>query len=104
MAMEGTADCGAMSEALVFLEHFRDLPDPRQRGKVIYPLNEVLLLCPMAVLAGAENHRRCSALWREEDFASAALPAVLRAGDPKPLADRECAAVAHKKEVQHELA
>ena len=42
--MEGTADCGAMSEALVFLEHFRDLPDPRQRGKVIYPLNEVLLL------------------------------------------------------------
>ena len=53
--MEGTADCGAMSEALVFLEHFRDLPDPRQRGKVIYPLNEVLLLCLMAVLAGAET-------------------------------------------------
>jgi hypothetical protein len=55
MAMEGTADCGAMSEALVFLAHFRDLPDPRQRGKVIYPLNEVLLLCLMAVLAGAET-------------------------------------------------
>jgi hypothetical protein len=49
------ADCGAMSEALVFLEHFRDLPDPRQRWKVIYPLNEVLLLCLMAVLAGAET-------------------------------------------------
>jgi hypothetical protein len=34
MVMEGTADCGALSEALIFLEHFRDLPDPRQ-GTII---------------------------------------------------------------------
>ena len=54
--MDGTAaDCGAFGEAVVFLTHFRDLPDPRQRGKVTYPLDEVLLLCLLAVLAGAET-------------------------------------------------
>jgi hypothetical protein len=41
-------------EAVVFLNHFKDLPDPRQLGKVIYPLDEVLLLCLLAVLTGAE--------------------------------------------------
>jgi len=46
---------GALSETIVFLDHFRSLPDPRQRGKVIYPLDEVLLLCLLAVLAGAES-------------------------------------------------
>ncbi len=45
----------ALSETIVFLDHFRSLPDPRQRGKVIYPLEEVLLLCLLAVLAGAES-------------------------------------------------
>ena len=29
--------------------------DPRQRGKVCYPLEEILLLCLVAVLAGAET-------------------------------------------------
>jgi predicted transposase YbfD/YdcC len=46
---------GALGETIVFLDHFRSLPDPRQRGKVIYPLDEVLLLCLLAVLAGAES-------------------------------------------------
>jgi predicted transposase YbfD/YdcC len=46
---------GALGETIVFLDHFRSLPDPRQRGKVIYPLEEVLLLCLLAVLAGAES-------------------------------------------------
>lgn len=45
---------GALSEGLVFLDHFESLPDPRQGGKVIYPLDEFLLLCLLAVLAGAE--------------------------------------------------
>ena len=45
----------ALSDAVVFLNHFKDLPDPRQAGKVIYPLDEVLLLCLLAVLAGAES-------------------------------------------------
>jgi predicted transposase YbfD/YdcC len=49
------ADCGALSESVVFLAHFSGLEDPRQQGKVVYPLNEVLLLCLMAVLAGAET-------------------------------------------------
>jgi len=34
---------------------FSDLDDPRQRAKVLYPLDEVLLLCLMAVLCGAES-------------------------------------------------
>ena len=42
-------------ETVVFLDYFKDLPDPRQPGKVIYPLPEVLLLCLLAVLAGAET-------------------------------------------------
>jgi predicted transposase YbfD/YdcC len=51
---EPSAGRGAQSEAFVFLSFFADLPDPRQPGKVIYPLQEVLLLCLLAVLAGAE--------------------------------------------------
>lgn len=54
--MDGdSADCGALGEAIVFLRYFKDLPDPRQRGKVMYPLEEVLLLCLLGVLAGAET-------------------------------------------------
>ena len=54
--MDGKAtDCGAFDEAVVFLSYFNNLPDPRQRGKVIYPLDEVLLLSLLAVLAGAES-------------------------------------------------
>jgi predicted transposase YbfD/YdcC len=50
-----TTDCGALGEAVVFLNHFKDMPDPRQRGKVTYPLDEVLLFALLAVLAGAES-------------------------------------------------
>jgi len=46
---------GALGEAVVFLDHFHGLRDPRQRGKVVYPLDEVLLLSLLAVLAGAES-------------------------------------------------
>jgi predicted transposase YbfD/YdcC len=52
---EAATECGALGEAVVFLSHFRDLPDPRQAGKVLYPLEEILLLCLLAVLAGAET-------------------------------------------------
>ena len=51
----GLVDRGAFGEAVAFLRHFSDLPDPRQRGKVTYPLDEVLLLCLLGVLAGAET-------------------------------------------------
>jgi hypothetical protein len=49
----GSRGCEAVAESVVFLRHFEDLPDPRQRAKVMYPLPEVLLLCLLAVLAGA---------------------------------------------------
>src|SRR5882757_4769050 len=47
--------CGACEESVVFLRYFEDLPDARQIGKVRYPLAEILLLCLLAVLAGAET-------------------------------------------------
>jgi len=54
--MEAAAGAfGAIGESVVFLDHFKDLPDPRQRGKITYPLAEVLLLCLLAVLGGAET-------------------------------------------------
>ena len=46
---------GAIGEGIVFLEYFGDLPDPRQAGKVAYPLDETVLLCLLSVLAGAET-------------------------------------------------
>jgi predicted transposase YbfD/YdcC len=45
----------AFEQVVDWLEHFEALDDPRQQGKVWYPLDEVLLLCLLAVLAGAES-------------------------------------------------
>lgn len=50
----GTAD-EAFDQVVDFLEHFEALDDPRQRAKVLYPLDEVLLLCLLGVLAGCES-------------------------------------------------
>jgi predicted transposase YbfD/YdcC len=50
-----TPGCEAFDETIVFLSFFKDLHDPRQPGKVSYPLDEILLLCLLAVLAGAET-------------------------------------------------
>lgn len=47
--------CAVAFETTVFLDHFNDLSDHRQAGKVIYPLDEILLLALLAVLAGAEG-------------------------------------------------
>src|SRR5579863_9957481 len=44
----------ALAETTSFLQYFIDMPDGRQAGKVIYPLDEILLLCLLAVLAGSE--------------------------------------------------
>src|SRR6266511_2731209 len=52
---KAAGEVGALGEALAFLGYFNDLPDHRQRGKVVYPLAEVLLLCLLAVLGGAET-------------------------------------------------
>jgi len=44
----------ALAETTVFLCYFKELPNHRQAGKVTYPLDEILLLCLLVVLAGAE--------------------------------------------------
>ena len=40
---------------LPLLDHFSSLDDPRQRGKVVYPLPEIMLVILCATLAGAED-------------------------------------------------
>jgi len=45
----------AYDQVVEWLEHFEPLEDPRQQGKVWYPLDETLLLCLLGVLAGAES-------------------------------------------------
>ena len=53
--VDTATDCAVFAETVVFLSYFKDLRDPRQQGKVEYPLDEILLLCLLAVLAGAES-------------------------------------------------
>ena len=45
----------AYDQVVGWLDHFEDLEDPRQAGKVAYPLDEMLLQCLLAVLAGADS-------------------------------------------------
>lgn len=44
----------AVCPGLTLLEHFSALEDPRQSWKVLYPLEEILLLVLCAVLSGAD--------------------------------------------------
>ncbi len=53
--MATAGEFGAIGESIVFLSYFKDFPDSRQSGKVVYPLDEVLLLCLLAVLGAAET-------------------------------------------------
>lgn len=57
------------------LEHFSALNDPRQPGKVLYPLPEVMLLVLCATLAGAEDFVEVR-LWGHQklDFLRSLLP------------------------------
>ena len=75
---KAAAEFGAIGEATVFLDYFKDLPDPRQRGKVVYPLDEVLLLCLLAVLGGAETFVDIARFGEKKLGASAPVPAVSR--------------------------
>jgi hypothetical protein len=49
----GAENREALAETTVFLSYFKDMLDHWQSGKVTYPLDEILLLCLLAVLAGA---------------------------------------------------
>lgn len=87
---------GAFEESVIFLDHFEGLADPRQPGKVTYTLDEVLLLCLLAVLAGAESvvdiarfgEKKLSLLRRFRPFADGTpshdqIGAILAALDPE---------------------
>jgi hypothetical protein len=51
-----TQKAGEAFDTIVdFLESFESLDDPRQRGNVLYPLDEVLLLVLLGVIAGCES-------------------------------------------------
>jgi len=45
----------AFDTVVDFLESFEGLEDPRQRAKVLYPLDEVLLLVLLGVISGCES-------------------------------------------------
>lgn len=53
-----------IAQSLGFLDHFSALSDPRQAGKVLYPLDEIMLLVLCAEVAGAEGFADI-ALWGE---------------------------------------
>ncbi|MFN7598211.1 MAG: ISAs1 family transposase [Cereibacter sp.] len=57
------------------LDHFSALDDPRQRGKVLYPLPEIMLLVLCATLAGAEDFVEIRHWGRQKlDFLRGLLP------------------------------
>ena len=41
--------------APAFLTHFQSVEDPRQQGKVLYPLEEIFLLVLCGVISGADG-------------------------------------------------
>ena len=54
-----------MSLSPVFLDHFSALKDPGQSWRVLYPLDEILLLLLCATLSGMEDFTEVS-LWGRE--------------------------------------
>src|SRR3954466_342923 len=45
----------AAPDVLLVIHHFRDLRDPRQQAKVLYPLETILLIVFAAVLCGVTD-------------------------------------------------
>ncbi len=44
----GEVNCAVLAETTILLQYFRNMPDARQPGEVIRPLDEILLLCLLA--------------------------------------------------------
>jgi predicted transposase YbfD/YdcC len=42
--------------SISIVEHFEDMPDPRQQAKVLYPLSEIILLTLCAIISGADSY------------------------------------------------
>lgn len=89
-----------MTTAHIFLNHFSGLTDPRQSTKILYPLNEMLLLCLCGVIAGADSFSGIVDYGEEKlDFLRTLLPYkqgipahdtlndLFRALDPKAFED-----------------
>jgi len=89
-----------MTTAHIFLNHFSGLTDPRQSTKILYPLNEMLLLCLCGVIAGADSFSGIVDYGEEKlDFLRTLLPYkqgipahdtlndLFRALDPKDFED-----------------
>ena len=66
-------------QVVEWLEHFEALDAPRQSGKVMYPLDEMLLLALVGVLAGAEGWVEVAAGVRPQEARSAAPLRGIRA-------------------------
>ena len=86
-----------MEEATSFQSLVSRLEDPRQQTKVLYPLNEILLLCLCGVVSGCDsfvdiveygteklNFLRRLAKFKHGIPSHDALSTVFRALDPEP--------------------
>jgi len=63
------------TESLSFLNYFNELEDPRQSTKVLYPLDELLLLCLCGVIAGCDDFTDIVSYGEEKlDFLCTILP------------------------------
>jgi len=62
-------------QRIVFLEYFKELDDPRQCAKVLYPLSEILLLSLCGAIAGCEDFTDIVEYGEEKlDFLRTLLP------------------------------
>ena len=72
----------AIAETTVFLDHFKELPDPRQTGKIVYRLDELLLLSLLALPCWSRKLYRHRTIWRVQAGAFCAgsypMPTELR--------------------------
>ena len=83
--MESATDgMRALGEAVVFLGYFKDLPDPRQRGKVIIRSRGAAVVPARGAGRGGDIHRH-RAVRREEARTAAPVPALFETARPRTI-------------------
>ena len=83
----------ALYESVVFLDYFSDLPDPRQLIKVVYPLDEVLLLSFISGAGWGCDFPRHRPFRRKQARSAAQVPTVPQQdADPRPTGRGLCRA------------